>query len=232
LLEKFVYSILLLFLINFIVIKLKYIRKKNINIVANRKPYQIYSMSDILYYSNYCNHCKTLLSFLSKYRKKDEIHFLCIDRRVKKQDGIYIQLNNGQEILLPPIIKQVPSLLLLNRGNMLLTGVQVMEHFQHLNNQLNMETTNNNGEPEAFSINQLGNFHNDNFSFIDHDPNDMLAKGNGGTRQMYNYASLNHMDTIETPPENYTPNKIKEVSLDELRRTREKDLPPQHKRVG
>lgn len=189
-------------------------------------------MSEILYYSNYCNHCKNLLSFLSKYKNKDDIHFLCLDKRVKKTDGIYIQLQNGQEILLPPIIKQVPSLLLLNRGNMVLSGNQVMEHYEHLNKDLNMKATKNNSEPEAFSLNQLGNFHNDNFSFIDHDPNDMLAKGGGGMRQLYNYATLNQLDTIETPPENYTPNKIKDVSLDELKRGREGDLPPQHKRMG
>ncbi len=188
-------------------------------------------MSEILYYSNYCNHCKKLLTILSKSVHREKTHFLCIDTRVKKQDGTYIQLNNGQEILLPPIIKQVPSLLLLNRGNMVLTGNQVLDYYKSMENNTNVKLVQN-SEPEAFSINQFGSFHNDNYSFLDQDPNDMMAKGNGGMRQTYNYATLNHDDNIETPPENYTPNKIKDVSLDDLKRNREGDIPPQQKRIG
>ena len=40
-------------------------------------------MSEILYYSNYCNHCKELLLKLSKTEKRNEMHFICIDKRVK-----------------------------------------------------------------------------------------------------------------------------------------------------
>ena len=43
-------------------------------------------MSTILYYSNYCNNCKPILSLLSKTTTvKSDIHFLCIDNREKKK---------------------------------------------------------------------------------------------------------------------------------------------------
>ena len=63
---------------------------------------------------------------------------------------------------------------------------------------------------------------NDNFiksasiiaDIIEIDANGNLsAKGNGGLRQMYNYATINHNDKIETPPDDYVPDKVNEDSL-------------------
>ena len=62
--------------------------------------------NNILYYSNYCDNCKKLLQVLSRSQIKDELHFLCIDKRVKMPDGsIQILLKNGQQVLLPPMMK-------------------------------------------------------------------------------------------------------------------------------
>ena len=80
-------------------------------------------MNSILYYSNYCNHCKELIYKLSKLEKKDDMHFICIDKREKQENGqMNIILSNGLKIILPPNIIEVPSLLLLNRGNRLIVG--------------------------------------------------------------------------------------------------------------
>ena len=63
-------------------------------------------MSQILYYSNYCENCKTLLQKISKSKVKEDMHFICIDKRVQKSNGAtYIVLENTQEIILPPTIK-------------------------------------------------------------------------------------------------------------------------------
>ena len=62
-------------------------------------------MSCILYYSNYCQNSKSILQKISTSRIKDEMHFICIDKRIKKpNNAIYVQLENGQEILLPPTV--------------------------------------------------------------------------------------------------------------------------------
>ena len=40
-------------------------------------------MSNVLYYSNYCEKCKRLLQILAKSDCKKDMHFLCIDKRSK-----------------------------------------------------------------------------------------------------------------------------------------------------
>jgi hypothetical protein len=58
-------------------------------------------MSSILYYSNFCDHSKKLLQTITKTSLIDEIHFICIDKRIKEKDGkIYIILENGQKVIL------------------------------------------------------------------------------------------------------------------------------------
>ena len=70
-------------------------------------------MSTILYYSNYCKNCQNLLQALAQTSVKDDMHFICIDKRVKKaNNATYIILENGQEILLSPNVTKVPALLL------------------------------------------------------------------------------------------------------------------------
>ena len=39
------------------------------------------------------------------------------------------------------------------------------------------------------------------FSFLDMSADDLLAKGGGGMRMLYNYATLDSETSIETPPE-------------------------------
>ena len=40
-------------------------------------------MSCILYYSNYCEKCKNILRLVGKSELKDDIHFICIDKRFR-----------------------------------------------------------------------------------------------------------------------------------------------------
>ena len=72
-------------------------------------------MSKILYYSNFCENCKKLLQNLAKSQEKKDMHFICIDSRIQKNNKTYIVLQNGQEILLPPQVNRVPALLFLNQ---------------------------------------------------------------------------------------------------------------------
>ena len=59
-------------------------------------------MSSILYYSNFCDHSKKLLQTITKTSLIDDIHFICIDKRIKEKDGkIYIILENGQKLIMP-----------------------------------------------------------------------------------------------------------------------------------
>ena len=41
-------------------------------------------MSCVLYYSNYCQHSKELITILAKSKLKEEVHFICIDKRTDR----------------------------------------------------------------------------------------------------------------------------------------------------
>jgi hypothetical protein len=64
-------------------------------------------MSAILYYSNYCKYSKDLLVKLSRTKRKNDLHFVCIDKREQHKDGTtHVILENGQRLLLPPNVKK------------------------------------------------------------------------------------------------------------------------------
>lgn len=188
-------------------------------------------MSCIIYYSNNCDKSKAVLTALSKSRVQDDIHFLCIDKRVRAANGSgawHIITETGEKVLLPPQINRVPALLLLNKGHQVLYGEQILQHFQPKNIALNDAATNFNGEPNSFSLGResMGGFGvaSDNYSFLDQSADELSAKGNGGMRQLYNYATIDLVDKIETPPDNYSPDKVGSVSLEQLQQKRNLDI--------
>ena len=187
-------------------------------------------MSCIIYYSTHCNNSKAVLTALSKSQVSNDIHFLCIDKRVKSATGAWhIVTEGGEKVLLPPQVNRVPALLLLNKGHMVLYGDQILQHFQPKNTALNNEATGFNGEPNAFALGResMGSgfgVASDNYSFLDQSADELSAKGNGGMRQLYNYATIDVVDKIETPPDNYSPDKVGGVSLEQLQKQRNSDI--------
>jgi len=154
------------------------------------------------------------------------MHFINIDKRVKKGNGIlYIVLENGQEILLPPTVTKVPALLLLNKGHQVLFGSDINKHLEPKHVAETNTMVKMNGEPLAFSLSG-GSFGviSDNYSFLDQDADSLSAKGNGGMRQQHHYATLDTQGMIETPPENYTPDKVGAVSMEQLQQKRQADI--------
>ena len=171
-------------------------------------------MSSILYYSNYCNNSQKLLSYLSKSSVKNNLHFICIDKRIQKNNTVYIVLENNQELLLPNTVNAVPALMLLNANYKVLFGDNILEYLKPVERVNVDEATNFNGEPSAFSLNDsMIGVHSDNFSFLDQGNDELSAKGDGGLRQLYNYATINFQEKIDTPEENYVPDKVDENSL-------------------
>lgn len=183
-------------------------------------------MSTILYYSNYCDNCKKLLQNLSKSNAKNDIHFINIDKRTKKQNGAtYVILETGQELLLPPTINRVPALLLLNDNHKVLFGNDIGNHLNTKNVANTNQIVKQNGEPLAFSLNNGGyGVASDNYSFLDQNPDSLSAKGDGGMRQQHHYASIDYNSTMETPPDNWQPDKIGQVSLEKMQESRNSDI--------
>ena len=152
-------------------------------------------MSCILYYSKYCEVSKKYLQLLSKSDIQKDIHFICIDKRVKDANNkTYIILENGQKIILPENVTKVPALLLLTQGYQVLYGDKILEFLKPRQQQEVRQATQNNMEPMAFSLGGGGGFSDvvsDQYSFLDQDASELSAEGNGGMRQMHNYVDLN-----------------------------------------
>jgi hypothetical protein len=187
-------------------------------------------MSSIIYYSTHCDKSKAVLTALSKSQVSNDIHFLCIDRRVKSSTGaVHILTEGGEKVLLPPQVNRVPALLLLNKGHLVLYGDQILQHFQPKNVALNDQATGFNGEPNAFALGResMGSgfgVASDNYSFLDQSADELSAKGNGGMRQLYNYATIDLVDKIETPPDTYSPDKVGSVSMEQLQQKRQSEI--------
>ncbi len=180
-------------------------------------------MSSILYYSNFCQNSKKILLLLTKSNLKNDIHFICIDKRVQKNNNNYAILDNNDTVLIPNTVNAVPCLMLINQNYKTLFGTEITDYLKPINNEIQQQATNFNGEPSAFSIDSgFSGVVSDNFSFLDQNSDELSAKGNGGMRQLYNYATINHSDKIETPPDEYVPDKIGEVSLENLQNERNK----------
>lgn len=183
-------------------------------------------MSSVLYFSNYCDNCKKLLHFLSRSPQSKNMHFVCIDKRQKQNNGAtHVILPNGSEILLPPNVTRVPALLLLNKSNHVLFGDDIMNFLRPQEINLNEQATLGNGEPAAYMFSGSGGSGwgvvSDNFSFLDQDDQSMLAQGDGGLRQMHNYATPDLMINIETPPDNYSPDKVAPNQLEQFQKNRD-----------
>jgi len=189
-------------------------------------------MSCVLYYSNHCPHSKELLTILAKSKLKEQVHFICIDRRTQKNGATFIQLENGQELLLPPNVQKVPSLLLLNRGHRVLIDNEIRNFLIDKNTVLNQQATQNNGEPVSYSMGDFGAVLSDQYSYLDQSSDEMSAKGTGGLRQIHNYAVLDYAANIETPPDTYCPDKVGSVSLDTIIQKRNSDVPRKQQRIG
>ena len=183
-------------------------------------------MSQILYYSNYCENSKNLLQKISKSHVKNDMHFICIDKRVQKNNGAtFIILENSQEIILPPTVNRVPALLLLNKSHHVLFGDDIYKHLQPIENNINNVATKYDGEPSAFCLSSgLCGVASDNYSFLDQNSESLSAKGDGGMRQLYNYATINHEDNITTPPDTYEAdtigNTLGNISMEDLQQKR------------
>jgi hypothetical protein len=191
-------------------------------------------MSCILYYSKYCEVSKKYLQILSKSNVQKDIHFICIDKRVKESNNkTYIILENEQKIILPENVTRVPALLLLTKGYQVIYGEQILEHLKPRQEVEVRQATQNNMEPMAFSLGGGGSFGDivsDQYSFLDQAPEDLEAKGNGGMRQMHNYVSLNDSGNFSFEiPQDATAkggSKLKEgeLNIESLQRQRDQEL--------
>jgi hypothetical protein len=190
---------------------------------------------DNLYYSNYCKHSKNVLDFLSKSGILDELNCICIDKRKlnPNTNQVFIHLDDGKQVLMPPNISSVPALLLVNKGYSLVLGSDIIKHYEPgVKKQLESATFGD-GEPSSYSINSSSggsNIVSEKFTFFDMSPDELSTKGSGGQRQLHDYVPVSNSGAIiSTPPDSYKPDKVSnEVTIDSLQQQRNVDVPMQN----
>jgi hypothetical protein len=94
-------------------------------------------MTQILYYSNFCNNSKNVINNISK--KMFKIHYLNIDKRTIINGETYIILENGKNIIFPKNIAHVPALLTIDKKCEVIYGNDIINFLlrQQQNQQQN-----------------------------------------------------------------------------------------------
>tara|TARA_B110000114_G_scaffold185328_1_gene231920 strand:+ start:2181 stop:2720 length:540 start_codon:yes stop_codon:yes gene_type:complete len=168
------------------------------------------------------------LQNLSKFDTRGHVHYICIDKRVKEGNKMYVILESGERIVMPNTITKVPALLLLNQGYNILYGNEIPNFFKPIQKEEVKQATLNNIDPLAFSFNGgVGSVVSDQFSFLDMDSDALSAKGEGGIRQLHNYVSTTGDDSISTPEDetSYKSETLSsDMSIEKLQQERESDL--------
>ena len=180
----------------------------------------------ILYYSAFCDHCAKLLLALSRSQLKQEIHFICLDKRETDKKGqTNIITEGGDRVLLPVNVKAVPTLLLLHHGHRVLEGTEAIQNYLRPKEAtINDVATEENGEPKAYSIFEMGTSLSDQYSYLDMTADELSAKGSGGLRQMHNFSKVGDNGVIATPPDEYVADKLGPVDLSKIMEARAKEV--------
>jgi len=193
-----------------------------------RRNIYIIQIMDTLYYSNNCKHSQRVLHFLVKGNLADKLNFLCIDKRRRDPNNnqIYIHLENGQRVIMPPNVHSVPALLLVKQSYRVVLGDDIIQYYQtaashETKKRIQREVI----DPVGSSLMQSSggmNIMSEAYTMYNLTPDELSAKGNSGRRQMYNYVSANdEVISINTPPDTYHPDKIAgEVTVDTLQQKR------------
>jgi len=172
-----------------------------------------------LYFSKYCKHSSKILEELNHMGMNKKFNYICIDKRVVKQNITYILNPDGSTFPLPPMINRVP-VLLLKPNHEILSGDQIIEYVKPQIKNINEEKTMLFNEPNPFSLkSDPGGVMSDNFSFLDTPVSEMSAQGNGGMRQMYNYSTLDTNQEIPTQLESDKKPKLN-MTLEQLEQER------------
>lgn len=204
--------------------------EKNMNMMPNKQNLNKTNPKHLLFFSELCAHSKEVLANLRQKNFLDKVQLICIDNRYIENNITHIYLNPQQTMPLPPMITCVPTLCIMPNYE-ILKGGQIVEYFAPMSKSINDERQKLNMEPNSFSLESETNgsfgVSSDSFSFWDTNHDELSAQGNGGTRQMYTYASIestnNHSENIYTPTEDLS-EKQEPVSLDKIQQERNNEL--------
>ena len=179
---------------------------------------------DVLYYSNNCKHCQKLLAHLAKIGVLEKYNFICIDRRSVDPNTrqVSITLDRGVKASLPPNVSRVPTLLLVNQKFTAIVGDDIY-NYVNANVKKSQDPTNlavdNGGEPIGYILSPSSggvNIISETYTMYNAPPEELSAKGTGGTRSMHNYVSVSRDPaSIQTPQDESSKNPTDNVPSQE-----------------
>jgi hypothetical protein len=185
---------------------------------------------DILYYSNYCKHSQKIIQNLAKTNVKDKVSFICIDKRTRdeKNNQVYVFLENGAKVILPPNVHSVPALLLVKQNYQVVYGDEIINYFQPYIENQNSAATMQAGEPIGFPLERSGgtNIISEKYTNYNMSHEELSSKGKGGLRSLYNYMpAAQETIFIQTPADTYKPDKLSNsVTVDTLQQERNEEM--------
>jgi hypothetical protein len=157
----------------------------------------------------------------------NKISCICIDKRSRDPTNgqVYVTLENGGKVIMPPNVHSVPSLLLVKQQYRVIMGDDILKHLHPEMKNTMASQQSVQVEPSGYFLGASAggtNIISEKFTSYSMTPDELSAKGNGGSRQMYNYISVkDDMHLINTPPDNYRPDKVStDVTLDKLQQKR------------
>lgn len=159
------------------------------------------------------------------------MNFLCVDKRTRDANNnqIYIILEDGKRVIMPPNIQSVPALLLVKQNYRVLLGEDIIHYFQPKTREA-VKAAAYNEEPTGVALmpsNQGMNIISEPYTMYNLTPEELSAKGAGGRRQMYNYVSASqNVFSIPTPEDDYKPDKIStDLTVDRIQEKRNSEVP-------
>jgi hypothetical protein len=175
-------------------------------------------------------HSQNIIRNLAKNDLRNKISFICIDKRARdpKNNQIYITLENGTKVIMPPNVHSVPALLLVKENYRVVFGDDIIQYYEPYIEEAKSVATKQNGEPMAFSlVGASSNVTSEQFTLYNMTPDELSSKGRGGRRQLYNYVSAtDDVITIPTPPDNYRPDKLSNnITVETLQSQRNEEVP-------
>lgn len=182
-------------------------------------------MSYVLYYSTNCRSCDKIINELARTELQKSIHFVCIDRRVKRNNHTYVQMESGEEVLLPRTVTKVPALLMLQENNRVIFGNAIYDLFAPKKEPAAQATRQAASQaPREFGnlgmLSSNSNVQSASYGMLNDGDEDEVSQ-NG----YYVSAFYDNIEQIETPDDDYMPDKLDEDSMKRYREEREQAVP-------
>ena len=178
-------------------------------------------MSYVLYYSTNCRSCDKIINELARTELQKSIHFVCIDRRTKRNNHTYVHMESGEEVLLPRTVTKVPALLMLQENNRVIFGNAIYDLFTPKKEPAPQELKAPSAPREFGNLGMLSsNIQSASYGMLNEAEEDEVSQ-NGH----YVSAFYDNIEQIETPDDDYMPDKLDEESMKRYKEEREQAVP-------